>query len=135
MAIGGHSEAVALLLGLVGAYISWRTVRTYLSNVFHWIGNRRANWASLFFVAGSVAYAWFGYLAPSETPLTTNVLLQVVSYIAFLAIFPVFAIPPGPVESSGTQKGGPTFATLAFIVLLFIEAQLIYFFALPLTIP
>jgi hypothetical protein len=128
-------EGLALVLALIGIYVAWRIVKTYFSNVFLWIGNRRASWASLLFVAGSSAYIWFGNLVPSESVLTTNIIFQVVSFAAFLVIFSLLVIPQAPVESSGVLKVIRTPATLVFIILLFIEAQLFYFFALPITIP
>jgi hypothetical protein len=128
-------EALALILALIGIYVAWRIVKTYVSNVFLWIGSRRASWASLLFVAGSAAYVWFGNMVPSESVLTANIIFQVVSFAAFLVIFSLFVIPRPPIESLGIPKGGPTTATLVFIILLFIEAQLFYFFALPITIP
>jgi len=128
-------ETFALILGVIGIYVAWRTVKTYVSSVFMWIGSRRAGWASLLFVAGSAAYIWFGNLVPSESVFTTNTFFQIASFAAFLVIFSLLVIPRPPVESSGIPKRGPTTATLGFIVLLFIEAQLFYFFALPITIP
>jgi hypothetical protein len=128
-------EALALILAGIGVYIAWRVVRSYVSNVFQWIGSRRASWASLFFVGGSAADVWLVNLFPSETVLTANIVFQVVSFAAFLAIFSLLVIPRATVESSVAPKGGPTTATVVFIILLFIEAQLFIFFALPITIP
>ncbi len=128
-------EVTALVLGLVGIFCAWRIFRTYLSNLFGWIGSRRASLASLIFVVGSAAYTWFGYFVPSEYALTNNLLFQLVPFIGFLVVFSLFVVPPAPVGNPGTLGRGPTVATVAFIVLLFIEAQIVFFFVLPITIP
>lgn len=128
-------EITALALGLIGIYGAWRIFGTYLSGLFKWMGGWRASWASLLFVVPSSAYNWFANLVPGESVLTTNILFQVVSFIAFLVIFSLLVIPPAPVAILGAPGGGPTIATVVFIVLLFIEAQLVFFFALPITIP
>lgn len=128
-------EITALALGLIGIYGAWRIFRTYLSGLFKWIGDRRAGWASLLFVVGSAASNWFANLVPSESVLTTNIPFEAGSGIAFLIIFSLFVIPSAPVAVSGAPSGGPTTAAVAFIVLLFIEAQLVFFFVLPITIP
>ena len=125
-------ETIALVLGLIGIYGAWRIFRSYLSSLFNWIGGRRAGWASLLFVAGSAADYWFTNLVP-RVPATVN-LLRFPAEIGFLAVFSFLVIPPKPVGIQRIPDGGPTIATTVFIVLLFVEAQLV-FFVLPLTIP
>ncbi len=128
-------EITALVLGLVGIYGALRILRTYLSSIFSWIGSRRASWASLVFVVGEAAYTWFTNLVPSESVLTTNTLFQVASFIGFLVVFSLFVIPPVPVGTLGIPSRGPTITTVVFIVLIFVEAQIVFFFVLPITIP
>ncbi|HYB75814.1 MAG TPA: hypothetical protein VEC08_02535 [Nitrososphaerales archaeon] len=128
-------EATALVLGLVGVYCAWRIFRTYFSSVFSWISSRRASWASLIFVVGSAAYTWFGYFTPSESSLTNNLLVQLVPYVGFLVVFAFLVIPPAPEGTPKVPAGGPAIATVVFIVLLFVEAQIVFFFAMPATIP
>jgi hypothetical protein len=127
-------EALALTLAVIGFYVAWAVVRAYVSEIFPWVRSRRAGLASLVFVAGSAADVWFGYVVTSEPVLGTNIAFQVLSGAAFLVIFSLFVIPRATVESTGVPSGGPTAATLVFIVLLFVEAQLLYFYALPITI-
>jgi len=131
-------ETTALVLGLIGIYVAWRVFRTYLSGLFKWIGGRRAGWASLLFVAGGAAEDWFLNLVPGGSALTNNLFFQLVTFIGFLAVFSFLVIPPKLVGIPGTPvipDGGPTIATVAFIVLLFVEAQIVFFFVLPITIP
>jgi hypothetical protein len=127
-------EAVALVLGLTGGYVAWKIFRSYLSNTFGWIGRRRAGLASVFFVAGSAAVSWLANLAPGGSALVTNALFQAVSAVAFLLLFSVVVIPPRSAESK-EERRGPSKSTVAFVVLLFIETQLVYFFVLPVTLP
>jgi hypothetical protein len=128
-------ETVALVLGLVGGYMAWKVFRSYLSGMFRWIGTRRAGLASLLFVAGSAAVSWLAYLAPAESVLVTSTPFQALSFVAFLVLFSVVVIPPEPVEPTGKWEGWPSKSAGAFVVLLFIEAQLVYFFALPIWLP
>ena len=131
-------EIAALVLGLVGIYSAWRIFRSYLSGLFKWIGGRRAGWASLLFVGGSAALDWFANLVPGESALTNNLLFQLVAFIGFLAVFSFLAVPPKPVGTPGTPvipDRGPAIATIAFIFLLFVEAQIVFFVVLPITIP
>ena len=131
----GILETAALVLGVIGIYGAWRTFRSYLSGVFNWIGGRRGTWASLLFVVGSAVFSWSSNLGLSESVLTTSILLQVASFIAFLLVFSLLVVPQAPVGVPRTTGGGPTVAALAFIVLLFVEAELASFFVLPITIP
>jgi hypothetical protein len=128
-------EIAALVLGVIGVYGAWRIFRTYLSGTFSWIGGRRASWASLIFVIGSAAYAWFADLVPTEAAVANNLLFQAVSLAAFLAVFSLVVIPPMRTGSPAVLDRGPTTATVVFVVLLFVEAQLVYLFVLPIMIP
>ena len=128
-------EVTAVVLGIAGIYGAWRIFRTYLSNVFSWMGNRRASLASLLFVVGTAAFSWFADLVPGESVIATNLTFQLVSFVGFLIIFSLIVIPPAPVGTTSAPEGGPTIPALAFIVLLFAEAQIVILFVLPVTIP
>jgi hypothetical protein len=127
--------ATAVVLGIAGTYGAWKIFRTYLSGIFGWIGNRRASLASLLFVVGTAAFSWFADLVPGGSAFVSNQSLQLVSVVGFLLVFSLFAIPPVPMGTLRAPDGGPTIPTVAFVVLLFAEAQIVLFFVLPITIP
>lgn len=128
-------ESVALVLLLVGVYVSWRIVRTYFSEVFQWASSRRSSLASTLFVAGSAASVWFAYSSLGESMVITNTLTQVLFFMAFLVAFAFVVIPPPSLSLTRANNSGPSIVTFAFVILLFLEAQLVCYFVLPVTIP
>jgi hypothetical protein len=128
-------ESAAIALLLVGGYVSWRIMRKYFSEVFLWLSSLRSSLASAFFVAGGAATVWFAYSSLGESVMITNSLAQVLFYMAFLIVFAFIVIPPPPSSSTRANDSGPSIVTFVFVILLFLEAQLVYYFVLPVTVP
>jgi hypothetical protein len=129
-------ESVALVLFLAAAYVSWRVFRPYFSQSFPWITRRRASLAAISFVVASEAIILAGNVSPVfGTTMALVSVVQVAIFAAFLVGFSLLAIPAAPPDSTGRPDGGPSTSTVVFVVLLFIEAQLVFFFVLPITIP
>jgi len=127
-------ESVALVLLLIGVYVSWRIVRTYFSETFQWTSRRRSRMASILFVGGVAAISWFSFSSIGDW-VATNALTQFLLFMAFLLVLAFVVIPSAPSSWQRAKDSGPSLATLVFVVLLFVEAQLVYFFVLPVTIP
>ena len=128
-------ESAATVLMLIGLYVSWRIVRTYFSGIFQWASRRRSSLASLLFVGGSAASVWYAYSPLEGSVAITNPFIQSLFFLAFLIVFS-FVVIPRPVSSlTRAMNAGPSLVTFAFVILLFLEAQLVYFFVLPVTIP
>ncbi|HXW94760.1 MAG TPA: hypothetical protein VEJ19_03540 [Nitrososphaerales archaeon] len=127
-------ESIAIILYSVGIYVSWRYVRRYFSDVFQWVNTRRTTAAAVLFVAVTAASTLFSYTSLGERMLLANAGVQAIAALTFLVIFAFLIIPPPPATWKGTEGLGPSRVTVAFVVLLFVEAQLIFFFVLPLAI-
>ena len=127
-------ESAAIILFLVGGYVSWRYVRRYFADLFRWVSARRLNAAAMLFVAGGIASTLFAYTSLGRAMLLTSAGIQAIAALGFLAIFAFFIIPPPPAMWKGTESTGPSFAMVTFAILLFVEAQLIFYFVLPVTI-
>jgi len=127
-------ESVAMILFSVGGYVSWRYVRRYFTDVFKWVSARRLAAAAMLFVAGSVASTLAAYTALGKAMLLTSAGVQAFAAFAFLVIFAFLIIPSPPATWQGAESTGPSHATVAFVILLFVEAQLIFYFVLPITI-
>ena len=127
--------AIALALGAIGGYAAWKVVKNYLSSIFDWMTTRRAKWAALFFIVGSGAEVWVGYFVPSIASVTTSPLVLIPALIAFFLLLSLVVVPPPPPEFVQSRRQGPSIPTLTFIMILFIEAQIVFFLSLPLTIP
>ena len=127
-------ESVAIILFLVGGYVSWRYVRRYFADIFRWASARRLSAAAMLFVAGGVASTLFAYTSLGKAVMLTSAGIQAIAALGFLAIFAFLIIPSPPATWKGTESTGPSRATVTFVMLLFVEAQLIFYFALPVTI-
>jgi hypothetical protein len=128
-------ESVALGLFLVAAYVSWRVFRQYLSQSFPWITRRRASMAAISFVVAGEALILAENISPVGTALSLDSVVQIAIFAAFLVGLSLLAIPAAPSESVGRRDGGPSVSTVVFVILLFVEAQLVFFFVLPIMIP
>ena len=128
-------EAVASVLLVVGGYISWRVLRTYFSQVFPWIGKRRSSQASFLFVILSVTDVLAGNTPMGESLIVSNVTNQFLIFIGLLLFLSLVAIPPAPQSWQKPVDRGTHYPAFAFALLLIIEAELVYFFVLPITIP
>ena len=124
-------ESVALVLFLVAAYVSWRVFRTYFSQTFPWITRRRASLVAIsFVVAGEVLILSANFYSVILSPV-----VQIAAFAAILVGVSLLAIPAAPPDSTARRDGRPSISTVVFVVLLFIEVQLVFFFVLPITIP
>jgi sterol desaturase/sphingolipid hydroxylase (fatty acid hydroxylase superfamily) len=126
--------SAAVLLLLVGGYVSWRIFRNYFLGIFQWMGSRRSSEVSATFVAVISMASLFAYTSFGES-LVTNTLTQILLGLAFLLVLALVAIPRAPSSWPETQYSGPSLATFVFELLIFLEAQLVYYFVLPVTIP
>jgi hypothetical protein len=128
-------ESVALVLLALGAWLSWRVVRSYFSQVFPWIERRRSGQASILFVVLVVASIFAAYTPMGESVLASNAVNQALIAVAILMVISFVAIPPAPQTWQRPKDRDSRYPAFAFALLLFIEAELVYFFVLPITIP
>ena len=128
-------ESAACALLAIGVYISWRVLRNYFAQSFPWMESRRSSRVAMLFVV-LIAISVFSTLAPREGPvIASDAVVQALIAVGFLVFFSLVAIPPAP-QSWQTARGSwDPLPTFAFSVLLFIEAELVYLFVLPVTIP
>ena len=129
-------ESVALVLFLAATYLSWRVFRQYFSQSFPWIKGRRVNAAAISFVVAGEVIVLVGDVSPIlGTTMALISEVQIAIFVAFLVGLSLLAIPAAPPDWMGRRVGGPSVSTVVFVSLLFVEAQLVLFFALPVTIP
>jgi hypothetical protein len=128
-------KSIALVLLVVGTYVSWRVLRTYFSRVFPWIEKRRSSEASILFVVLSAITVYASFTPIGETVIVSNPVDQVLFFAAFLVLLSFLAIPPAPQSWQKPKDRGSPYPAFAFALLLLIEAELVYFFVLPITIP
>jgi hypothetical protein len=128
-------ESTALVLLAFGAWLSWRVFRTYFSQVFPWIESRRAGKASVLFIALVIASVFAASTPMGESVLASNAFGQTLIALAILMILSFVAIPPAPQTWQRPKDWGSRYPAFTFALLLFVEAELVYFFVLPLTIP
>ena len=127
-------EAVALVLLAIGGYISWRVLRTYFSQVFPWIEKRRSGRGSFLFVA-LVATSIFARFTPiGESVIVSSAISQFLVFVGVLLVSLV-AVPPAPQSWQKAKDWGTPYPAFAFALLLLVEAELVFFFVLPITIP
>jgi hypothetical protein len=127
-------ESIALVLLVLGAWLSWKVFRTYFSQVFPWIERRRSGQASGIFVALVVASVFAGETL-GVSVLASNAINQALIAIAILMVLSFVAIPAAPRTWQRPKDWGSRYPAFAFALLLFTEAELVYFFVLPITIP
>jgi hypothetical protein len=128
-------ESIALVLLVLGAWLSWRVFRTYFLQVFPWVESRRSGQASLLFVVLAVAPT-FVTLAPTEVSvLAAYGISQALVFVAVLMVISFVVIPPPPQTWQRPKDWGGRYPAFAFVLLLLAETELVYFFVLPITIP
>jgi len=128
-------ESAAIVLFLVGGFVAWRYLRKYFAEVFGWVGAKRSSAAAALFIAGGAASILLVYTPFGEAALTNNVAGQILVALAFLVIFSFIVIPAPPPAWKATDNAGPSLTTVVFVVILFLEAQLFYYFVLPIWLP
>jgi hypothetical protein len=128
-------ESIAFLLLGVGMYVSWRVFRTYFSRVFPWLERKRASEASVLFVVLGAVTVFAGFTPIGETGIVSNPFDQALFFAAFLILLSFFAVPPAPLSWKKVRKMSTSYAAFAFALLVFIEAELVYLFVPPITIP
>jgi hypothetical protein len=127
-------ESIALVLLALGAWLSWKIFRTYFSQVFPWIERRRSGLASILFVVLVTTSILAAYAPMKESVLASNAVNQALIAVAILMVLSFVAIPPAPRTWQRQKDWGSRYPAFAFALLLFIEAELVYFFVLPVTI-
>ena len=128
-------ESVACALLAIGVYISWRVLRSYFSQSFPWMEGRRSSRVAMLFVV-LVTISVFSTIAPTEGPvIASDFVFQALVAAGLLFLFSLVAIPPAPESWPKASDSRVPIPTFAFSILLFIEAELVYFFVLPVTIP
>ena len=128
-------ESIALVLLVLGAWLSWRVFRTYFSQVFPWIEGRRSGQASILFLILTVALIFAGNAPIEVSVIASSGIIQALGFVAVLMAMSFVAIPPAPQTWQRPKDLGSRYPAFAFAILLFVEAELVYLFVLPITIP